>query len=72
MEAVAQHSDELPHREQQILILCFYGNHTQKEVAARLGCPRCTCPACRHGAMARLRDRIFGLAGSRPQPGGTT
>jgi RNA polymerase sigma-B factor len=71
MEAVAQHWDELPRREQQVLILRFYGNHTQEEVAARLGLSQMHVSRLQARALARLRDRIFGLAGSPPQPGGT-
>ena len=37
MQAVERHWDELPRRTQQIPIMRFYGNHTQEEVAARLG-----------------------------------
>ena len=71
MEAVAQHWDELPRREQQILILRFYGNHTQEEVAARLGLSQMHVSRLQARALARLRDRILGLANSPPQPGGT-
>lgn len=71
MEAVAQHWDELPRREQQILILRFYGNHTQEEIAARLGLSQMHVSRLEARALARLRDRILGLAGSPAQPGGT-
>jgi RNA polymerase sigma-B factor len=71
MEAVAQHWDELPRREQQVLILRFYGNHTQEEVAARLGLSQMHISRLQARALARLRNRILGPASSSPQPGGT-
>jgi RNA polymerase sigma-B factor len=71
MEAVAQHWNELPRREQQVLLLRFYGNHTQEEVAARLGLSQMHVSRLQARALARLRDRILGPAGSPPQPGGT-
>jgi RNA polymerase sigma-B factor len=37
MEAVHTHLDELPEREQRILMLRFYGNLSQAEIAARVG-----------------------------------
>jgi RNA polymerase sigma-B factor len=37
MEAVARHWDDLPQREQRILILRFYGNLTQDEIAGQFG-----------------------------------
>ena len=37
MEAVERHWHELPRREQQILLLRFYGNRTQEQVAAQMG-----------------------------------
>jgi len=39
MEAVATHWAELPSREQRILLLRFYGNLTQEEIAGQLGIP---------------------------------
>jgi RNA polymerase sigma-B factor len=37
MEAVNAHWDELPEREQRILVMRFYGNLTQTEIGERLG-----------------------------------
>jgi RNA polymerase sigma-B factor len=59
MEAVERHWDELPRREQQILILRFYGNHTQEEVAARLGLSQMHVSRLQARALARLRERLL-------------
>jgi RNA polymerase sigma-B factor len=37
MEAVNTHWEELPEREQRILVMRFYGNLTQTEIGERLG-----------------------------------
>jgi len=37
MEAVSTHWEELPEREQRILVMRFYGNLTQTEIGDRLG-----------------------------------
>jgi RNA polymerase sigma-B factor len=60
MEAVAQHWGELPRREQRILILRFYGNHTQQEVATRLGISQMHVSRLQARALARLRNLILG------------
>lgn len=58
MAAVAEHWDQLPRREQRILILRFYGNHTQQEVAARLGISQMHVSRLQARALARLRDLL--------------
>jgi RNA polymerase sigma-B factor len=60
MDAIERHWDELPRREQQILILRFYGNHTQEEVAARLGLSQMHVSRLQARALARLRERLLG------------
>ncbi len=59
MEAIAQHWGELPHREQQILIMRFYGNHTQQEVAARLGISQMHVSRLQARALTRLRELLL-------------
>ncbi|HEY0936756.1 MAG TPA: sigma-70 family RNA polymerase sigma factor [Trebonia sp.] len=66
MEAVTQHWDELPRREQRILLLRFYGNLTQEEVAARLGLSQMHISRLQARALARLRARLL------PPPKGAT
>jgi RNA polymerase sigma-B factor len=60
MEAVAQHWDELPARERRILILRFYGNLTQEEIARRLGISQMHVSRLQARALAWLRDRLLG------------
>jgi RNA polymerase sigma-B factor len=60
MESVERHWAELPHREQQILLLRFYGNHTQEEVAARLGISQMHVSRLQARALARLRTLLLG------------
>jgi RNA polymerase sigma-B factor len=62
MLAVEQHWDELPRREQQILILRFYGNHSQEEVGARLGISQMHVSRLQARALAFLRERLNGAS----------
>ena len=62
MEAIERHWDELPRREQQILILRFYGNHSQEEVARRLGLSQMHVSRLQARALARLRQQLLGSA----------
>ena len=68
MEAVASHWDELPRREQRILVMRYYGNLTQEEIAGRLGISQMHVSRLQAQALAWLRDRILGPARpSRPR-----
>jgi RNA polymerase sigma-B factor len=58
MEAVANLWEELPRREQRILIMRFYGNQTQEEIAGRLGISQMHVSRLEAQALARLRDRL--------------
>ncbi len=69
MEAVAAHWGQLPRREQRILLMRFYGNHTQEEVAARLGISQMHVSRLQARALARLRDL---LTDPGPPPRGQT
>jgi RNA polymerase sigma-B factor len=71
MQAVAQHWGQLPRREQQILILRFYGNHTQEEVAARLGISQMHVSRLQARALARLRGLLNAPADAVPLGGET-
>jgi RNA polymerase sigma-B factor len=71
MEAVARHWGALPRREQRILILRFYGNHTQEEVAARLGISQMHVSRLQARALARLRGMLLDQAGEPPPHGET-
>jgi RNA polymerase sigma-B factor len=59
MEALETHWAELPRREQQILLLRFYGNHTQEEVAQRLGISQMHVSRLQARGLARLRERLL-------------
>ena len=58
MDAVRLHWDELPHAQQQILLMRFYGNMTQAQVAAKLDCSQMHVSRLQSGALAFLRQRL--------------
>jgi len=58
MESVARHWDELPRREQRILVLRFYGNFTQEEIAKRLGISQMHVSRLLAHALNQLRERL--------------
>ncbi len=59
MAAVSKHWDDLPRREQRILVLRFYGNLTQEEIAGRLGLSQMHVSRLLARALARLRNRLL-------------
>ncbi|MGH3281515.1 MAG: sigma-70 family RNA polymerase sigma factor, partial [Trebonia sp.] len=59
MEAVSTHWDELPEREQRILVMRFYGNLTQAEIGARLGISQMHVSRLLSRALAHLRSRLL-------------
>jgi RNA polymerase sigma-B factor len=65
MEAVEQHWPDLPRREQQILLMRFYGNHTQEEVADRLGISQMHVSRLQARALARLRGLLLDEDGNQ-------
>jgi RNA polymerase sigma-B factor len=60
MDTVEHHWEELPRREQQILLLRFYGNLTQEAIAARLGISQMHVSRLQARALARLRTLMTG------------
>ena len=71
MEAVATHWDELPEREQRILVMRFYGNLTQAEIGMRLGISQMHVSRLLARALGHLRSRLLDPAQSRvPVVGG--
>ena len=72
MEAVAQHWDELPQREQRILVLRFYGNLTQEEIAGRLGISQMHVSRLLARALDQLRGRLLRDQAERARPSGGT
>jgi RNA polymerase sigma-B factor len=58
MDAVRLHWDELPVAQQQILLMRFYGNMTQAQVADRLSCSQMHVSRLQSRALAYLRKRL--------------
>jgi RNA polymerase sigma-B factor len=58
MQAVSAHWDELPEREQRILVLRFYGNLTQTEIGERLGISQMHVSRLMARALAHLRSKL--------------
>jgi RNA polymerase sigma-B factor len=73
MEAVHAHLEDLPEREQRILILRFYGNLTQAEIGERLGISQMHVSRLLTRALAYLRNKLTGEpdTDSRPVKAGT-
>ncbi|HUJ04864.1 MAG TPA: sigma-70 family RNA polymerase sigma factor [Streptosporangiaceae bacterium] len=59
MEAVWGHLGELPDREQQMLMMRFYGNMTQSEIGDQLGISQMHVSRLLSHALGYLRDRIL-------------
>ncbi len=62
MQALATHWDELPEREQRILVMRFYGNLTQAEIGTRLGISQMHVSRLLTRALGHLRDRLLDAA----------
>ncbi len=59
MEALNAHWDELPEREQRILVMRFYGNLTQTEIGDRLGISQMHVSRLLSRALAHLRNQLI-------------
>ncbi|HEX6522977.1 MAG TPA: SigB/SigF/SigG family RNA polymerase sigma factor [Streptosporangiaceae bacterium] len=59
MEALNAHWDELPEREQRILVMRFYGNLTQTEIGDRLGISQMHVSRLLSRALAHLRSQLI-------------
>ena len=57
--AVRTHLDELPEREQRILMWRFYGNLTQSEIGDRLGISQMHVSRLLERALSYLRGQII-------------
>jgi len=62
IDAVTAHWDELPRREQRILMLRFYGDMTQAEIGRSLGISQMHVSRLLAHALNHLRQRITGPA----------
>ncbi len=56
MQAVWAHFDDLPEREQQMLLMRFYGNMTQAEIGERLGISQMHVSRLLTSALGYLRE----------------
>ena len=61
MESVSTHWDELPEREQRILVMRFYGNLTQAEIGTRLGISQMHVSRLLARALSHLRSRLLDI-----------
>ncbi len=61
MQAVAKHWPELPLREQQILLMRFYGSMTQDQIGQQLGISQMHVSRLISHALGYLRPRLLGL-----------
>jgi RNA polymerase sigma-B factor len=59
MEAVWQHWNGLPDREQQLLLMRFYGNMTQAEIGKHLGISQMHVSRLLAEALSYLRERLL-------------
>jgi RNA polymerase sigma-B factor len=71
MEAVNTHWDELPEREQRILVLRFYGNLTQAEIGDRLGISQMHVSRLLTRALTHLRNKLLETADGSDMSGPT-
>jgi len=67
MRAVAAHWGELPPREQNILVMRFYGDMTQVQIGQQLGISQMHVSRLTARALGYLRTRLLG---QRDQPAG--
>ncbi len=68
MEAVHTHWDELPEREQRILVMRFYGNLTQTEIGERLGISQMHVSRLLARALGHLKRRLLEPAETGDSP----
>jgi RNA polymerase sigma-B factor len=69
MRAVVTHWEELPCREQQILLMRFHGDMTQAEIGLQLGISQMHVSRLLAHALGYLRPRLLGLP-ERPSGAG--
>jgi RNA polymerase sigma-B factor len=69
MEAVRAHWNELPSREQRMLMMRFYGNMTQAQIGDQLGISQMHVSRLLTRALDYLRERIGEPRGAAPARG---
>jgi RNA polymerase sigma-B factor len=70
MEAVAAHWNELPERQQQILLLRFYGNKTQADIGETLGISQMHVSRLLTQSLDYLRECLIGPEKQGPEKQG--
>ena len=68
MESVNAHWEELPEREQRILVMRFYGNLTQTEIGDRLGISQMHVSRLLTRALGHLKSRLLDPAETDTPP----
>ena len=58
MDSVWAHFDDLPEHEQQLLLLRFYGNMTQREIGVELGISQMHASRLLGHALTFLREHL--------------
>jgi RNA polymerase sigma-B factor len=66
MEAVWQYSRDLPEREQRLLMMRFYGNMTQEQIAGKLGISQMHVSRLLTHALTQLRSRLNQAQAGQP------
>jgi RNA polymerase sigma-B factor len=69
MQAVATHWDELPAREQEILLMAFRGGLTQTQIGQQLRMSQMQVSRLRSRALGYLRSRLLDLEGTSAADG---
>jgi len=69
MQAVRTHLPELPEREQRLLMMRFYGNMTQDQIAGKLGLSQMHVSRLLSHALGHLRSRINDPGPAAPRTG---
>jgi RNA polymerase sigma-B factor len=64
---VYAHWDELPRREQRILLMRFYGDMTQAEIGEQLGISQMHVSRLLAHALGHLRQRLLGAPDDVPK-----
>ena len=72
MESVNAHWEELPEREQRILVMRFYGNLTQTEIGDRLGISQMHVSRLLARALGHLKSRLLEPAEADAPPSAAT
>ncbi len=72
MESVNAHWEELPEREQRILVMRFYGNLTQTEIGDRLGISQMHVSRLLTRALGHLKSRLLDPADTDTPPSAAT